>query len=103
MSFKTLTIIILSVLITVVFMQNTDEVLFTILWKEIYVSKLLMMLIVTVFGFILGLIIARPKKKTPLATESARDIPFEVNNPNDDYLNHNDKKGLSDEDRDYIS
>ena len=103
MSFKTLTIIILSVLITVVFMQNTDEVLFTILWKEIYVSKLLMMLIVTVFGFILGLIIARPKKKVMQTTESSKEIPFEINNPNHEYLNHNDKKGLSDEDRDYIS
>ena len=103
MSFKTLTIIVLSVLITVIFMQNTDEVLFTILWKEIYVSKLLMMLIVTIFGFIIGLIIARPKKKAPLATENTKDIPFEVNNPNDDYLNHSNKKGLSDEDRDYIN
>jgi uncharacterized integral membrane protein len=105
MSFKTIVIIMLSVLITVIFMQNTDQVLFTILWKEIYVSKLVMMLIVTLFGFILGVIIARPRKKkiVEMETASQKDIPFEINHPEDsDYISMKKERKLSDEDRDYI-
>ncbi len=104
MSFKTIVIIILSVLITVIFMQNTDQVVFTLLWKEIYVSKLIMMLIVTLFGFILGVIIARPKKKK-LAETAVSSIPFEINDTttNDDYLATNKKSTISDDDRDYIN
>lgn len=102
MSFKTIVIIILSVLITVIFMQNTDQVLFTVLWKEIYVSKLVMMLIVTVFGFILGLIIARPRKKK--LAESANNLPFEANHPEEsEYSETQQKNKLSDQDRDYLS
>jgi uncharacterized integral membrane protein len=107
MSFKTIVIVVLSILITVIFMQNTDEVMFTLLWKQIFVSKLLMMLIVTVFGFIIGVIIARPKKKkvteyVPLST--AKDVPLEINNNQEDqdYISMKKPDGLSDEDRDYI-
>lgn len=105
MNFKTIIIIILSVLITVIFMQNTDEVLFKILWTEIYVSKLLMMLIVTLFGFTIGLIIAKPKKKTPINqhTDAGKNVPLEINNTDDQDDIYPDKNKLSDEDRDYIS
>ncbi|MFC5283831.1 hypothetical protein [Pedobacter alpinus] len=103
MSFKTYVIIILTVLITIIFMQNTDQVLFTLLWKEIFVSKLIMMLIVTVFGFILGVIVARPRKKKLIENESGS-IPFEINQPEtEDYLETKPKNNLSNEDRDYIS
>jgi hypothetical protein len=102
MSFKTIIIIILSILITVVFMQNTDQVLFTILWKELYVSKLLIMLIVTVFGFIIGAIVARPQKNKN--TANYNDVPLEVTQSEDrDYIEMPTKKGLSDEDRDYLN
>lgn len=100
MSFKTIAIIVISVLITVVFMQNTDQVLFTILWKEIYVSKLIVMLGVTLFGFILGVIVARPRKKKNLSDTAVNSIPFEVNQPNEE---EEPKRNLSDDDRDYIS
>lgn len=85
-------------------MQNTDEVLFKILWKEIYVSKLLMMLIVTLFGFTIGLILGRPKKKTSTNQHTdSNNVPLEINNADDrDYI-YPDKNKLSDEDRDYIS
>jgi len=107
MNFKTLVIVILSILITVIFMQNTDEVMFTLLWKQIFVSKLLMMLIVTVFGFIIGVIIARPKKKkvaeyAPAST--VKDVPLEINRNQEDqdYISLKKPDGLSDEDRNYI-
>ena len=102
MSFKTIFIIILSILITVIFMQNSDEVIFTILWKEVRVSKLLMMLIMTSFGFIIGLIVASPKKKK--FTNNQTDIPFEVSQTEDqEYIEMPKKKGLSDEDREYLN
>ena len=106
MNFKTILLIVLSVLTTVILMQNTDEVLFKLLWKEVYVSKLVMMLGVTFFGFIIGVIVARPKKKVQINEhpEPGKNIPLEINNPEDDYyIKPETKKGLSDEDRDYIS
>jgi len=102
MSFKTIIIIILSILITVIFMQNTDQVLFTILWKELYVSKLIMMLVVTLFGFIIGVIVARPKKKKQVIQNA--DVPLEVTQSEDkDYIEMPKKQGLSNEDRDYLN
>jgi uncharacterized integral membrane protein len=102
MSFKTIIIIILSILITVIFMQNTDQVLFTILWKELYVSKLIMMLVVTLFGFIIGVIVARPKKKKQVIQNA--DVPLEVTQSEDkDYIEMPKKQGISDEDRDYLN
>ena len=108
MSFKTIVIIVLAVLITVIFMQNTDEVVFTLLWKQIYISKLWMMLIVTIFGFIIGVIAARPRKKKEIETTSyqnAKDVPLEVNNiskEDDDYISMKKPNQLSDEDREYL-
>jgi len=106
MNFKIILLIVLSVLTTVILMQNTDEVLFKILWKEVYVSKLVMMLGVTLFGFIIGLVVARPKKKVKITEypEPGKNIPLEINKPEDEYyIKPEAKKGLSDEDRDYIS
>jgi NADH:ubiquinone oxidoreductase subunit 6 (subunit J) len=103
MSFKTIIIIVLAVLITVIFMQNTDQVMFTLLWKEIYVSKLIMMLIVTVFGFIIGVIVARPKrKKKEVVIES--NTPNQITNTDDEsYVSMKKQNDLSDDDRDYIN
>jgi uncharacterized integral membrane protein len=103
MSFKTIIIIVLAVLITVIFMQNTDQVMFTLLWKEIYVSKLIMMLIVTVFGFIIGVIVARPRrKKKEVVIES--NTPNQITNTDDEsYVSMKKQNDLSDDDRDYIN
>lgn len=103
MSFKTYLIIFLTVAITVIFMQNLEQVDFNILWMKFPISKLLMMLIVTVFGFILGLIVARPRRKK-LVDNTAGSIPFEINQPEEsEYLTTQEKNRLSDEDKDYIS
>lgn len=104
MNFKTIFIIAVTVLVTIVLMQNRDEVLFTVLWKEIYVSKLIMMLALTFVGFLIGLIVGRPKKKTPsTTTNTEQNIPLEVNNPEYNTNSNTEKSKLSDEDRDYIS
>ncbi len=102
MNFKTIFIIAVTVLVTTVLMQNRDEVLFTVLWKEIYVSKLVVMLTLTFTGFIIGLIVGRPKKKPLATTETTRNVPLEINNT-EDTTPTTEKSKLSDEDRDYIS
>ena len=79
-------------------MQNQDEVLFKILWKEMYVSKLAMMLSLTFIGFIIGLILGRPKSKP-----EQKQIPLEIENTEHVNTNTENKSSLSDEDRDYIS
>lgn len=83
-------------------MQNNDEVPFTFLWKEVQASKLLVMLSLTVFGFILGLIISRPKKNKPTERNNYADTNHIDNH---EYVNMEQpkKSGLSDEDREYIS
>lgn len=89
-------------MVTIILMQNTDEVLFKILWKEIHVSKLVIMLSLTFAGFIIGLIMGRPKKKPLPTSETTKNVPLEINNTEDTYIEP-PKKNLSDEDRDYIS
>lgn len=86
-------------------MQNTEEVFFTILWKEVSVSKLLMMLIVTVFGFIIGVIVARPrKKKVEISTyDTQKNVPLEIRDESDEeYISMKKPNQLSDDDKNYI-
>ncbi|MBE9582877.1 hypothetical protein IM792_00310 [Mucilaginibacter sp. JRF] len=92
MSFKTIVAIIIAVLLTVVIMQNRDEVPFTILFTSMYASKLVVMAGVAVFAFILGLIVGRPKKQK-----------YDIEQYHDTMYNKNKPDTLSDEDRDYIS
>jgi uncharacterized membrane protein YciS (DUF1049 family) len=92
MRIKTMVIIIITVLLTVVIMQNTDDMLFKFLFAKFYASKLVVMLIVAIIGFIIGVLISRPGKP--------KYIPGQVEEPG------NLKKKsdtLSDEDRDYIN
>ncbi len=104
MSFKTYVIIFLTVAITIIFMQNLEPVVFNVLWMTFPVSKLIMMLIVTVFGFTLGVIVARPRKKK-LADSAINNLPFEDDELTeaDNDLTLQQKRNLSDEDRDYIN
>ncbi|MFD1630300.1 hypothetical protein [Pseudopedobacter beijingensis] len=94
MKFKTFFIIAVTAIITIILMQNQDEVLFKVLWKEMYVSKLIMMLTLTFAGFLIGLIIGRPKKNidNDTATEDTNSGQITENKPT-----------LSDEDKDYIN
>lgn len=92
MSGKTIFIIILTALLTIFLMVNTEPVDFDFLITTVAVSKLLVIGICIIIGFIIGFIVGRPRK-----TLSSYDDEIAKNHPN------GNKKELSDEDRDYIS
>lgn len=92
MSGKTIFIIILTALLTIFLMVNTEPVDFDFLVTTVAVSKLLVIGICIIVGFIIGFIVGRPRK-----TVSSYDDEIEKNH------SVSNKKELSDEDRDYIS
>ncbi|KRT14981.1 hypothetical protein ASU31_16840 [Pedobacter ginsenosidimutans] len=92
MSAKTISIIILTALLTIFLMVNTEPVDFDFLVTTVPVSKLLVIGICIIIGFIIGFVVGRPRK-----TVSSYDDEIERNQP------VSNKKELSDEDRDYIS
>ncbi len=92
MRIKTMFIIFITVLLTVVVMQNTDEVIFKFLFAKFYVSKLVILLTVAVVAFIIGILVARPGR--------AKYVPGQ-DTETDDFKKQSNT--LSDEDRDYIS
>lgn len=89
---KTIFIIILSILITIVIMQNSDEVWFSLFFWNVSVSKLIVMAAIALLGFLVGFLTGRRKKKPYEVAEEYRDTP--VRTPD---------SGLSEEDRNYIS
>lgn len=92
MSTKSVFIIVLSVMLTIFLMSNTDAVNFNFIVTTIPVSKLAVIGICMVIGFILGYIVGKPKM-----THSSYDNEFKEN------TDEKSKNTLSDEDRDYIS
>lgn len=92
MSIKNIFALIIVVLITIVIMQNTDEVKFTILFSSGYMSKVPVMTAIAVAAFILGVLVGRPKNKKYNISEHYNELHADE-----------DKNTLSDEDRDYIS
>jgi len=92
MSVKNIIILVMVVLLTVVIMQNTDEVKFTILFSDVYLPKVAVMTAVSVTAFILGVLVGRPKNKK-----------YDIEDYHDNIQKRDDSKTLSDEDRDYIS
>ncbi|MFI5163161.1 MAG: hypothetical protein ACHQHN_17905, partial [Sphingobacteriales bacterium] len=92
MRIKTMVIIIITVLLTVVIMQNTERVDFNFLFSTFRVSKLIMLLLVALVSFIIGILVGRPGKP--------KYVPGQVEDPTDHKKQSNT---LSDEDRDYIS
>ncbi len=91
MSIKTIIIIVITVLLTTILMQNTDQVKFTILFGDVYLSKLVVLGVVAVIAFILGVLVARPKKQ---------EYDIEAYH---DQIHKGEANTLSDEDRDYIN
>ena len=91
MSAKTIFIIIVTVLVTVILMKNTDEVSFWI-FGDAKVPKLAVLGVMFGLGLIVGYLTGRPKKKE----EISESFP--------DYKSPAEEKQtyLSDEDRDYI-
>lgn len=91
---KTFFVIVLTVLITVILMQNADEVKFNILFWDLYLPKLVILTGILFIGIILGMLLAsrpaRPKNNSNehLDQNNNAQTPFDT---------------LSSEDRDYIS
>jgi len=92
MRIKTIVIILITAILTIVLVQNTGPVNFSFLWATFRLSKLVMLLVVAAIAFILGVLAGRPTRVKRLG--------------GDVYENHPDEQPtntLSDEDRDYIS
>lgn len=94
MSAKTIFLIILAVLVTIILMKNTDEVNFW-LFGDTSVPKLAVMGVMFIAGGIAGYMIGRPRKKLLLDEDTIERHP--------ESSIQEDRKYLSDEDREYIS
>jgi hypothetical protein len=94
MNFKTILIIIISVLVTVVLMNNTEEIDFW-LFADTRIPKLAILGSMFGLGLIVGFLLGRPKRKVadpyvePHATREDNSLSTRENN-------------LSNEDREYI-
>ncbi len=96
MSFKTIFIIVISVLVTVILMNNTDEIDFWI-FGEARIPKLTILGSMFGTGFLVGFLAGRPRKKSPLVADTG--LAARENQP----APHTETRGeLSDEDREYI-
>ncbi len=93
---KTIFIIVLTVLITIFLMMNTDAVEFDFIFAKKQISKLLVIGICTFAGFLLGYWAGRPK--TVISTYDRSDDEIHPGTPS-----ASSKETLSDEDREYIS
>ena len=89
---KTIFIIAFTAVITIFLMMNTDAVEFDFIFVKKDVSKLLVVGVCTLTGFILGYWAGKPK-----TTISSYDTENPQDNPEDR------RNTLSEEDRDYIS
>jgi uncharacterized integral membrane protein len=89
MRIKTAVILLIIILFTIVLLQNRDYIYFEVLWIRFFIPKLYTLLFAVAVGFLLGLMVSRPKQPTDHFN-------------NDDY-DHNNHNTLSDEDKDYIN
>lgn len=99
MRVSTIVAIVITVVLTVIIMQNTDEVKFRILFADVYLPKLVMMTAVAVAAFIVGVMAGRPRKTRRV--EMHEDADFDEDDRDRRYPRR--PNTLSDEDRDYIS
>jgi uncharacterized integral membrane protein len=97
MTFKTIFIIIVSVLVTIILMNNTDEINFWF-FGNARIPKLAILGLMFGLGLILGFIAGRPGKNSHKnSVNNSEPLPH---NSSDDKVNDSDL--LSDEDREYI-
>jgi uncharacterized integral membrane protein len=85
MRIKTMIVVLITALLTIVLMQNTDSVEFGFLWTDFRLPKLLIMTGFSVVAFILGLLVGRPKRVKQVGGDAG-----------------NNRSNLSEEDQDYI-
>jgi len=95
MRISTILIIIVTILLTIIMMQNTDPVKFTILFTDILMPKVVILTGFSVVAFILGVLAGRPRKVKRISDyDYDHDEGSDIRPP---------AGTLSDEDRDYIS
>jgi uncharacterized integral membrane protein len=99
MSFKTTIVIIVTIALTLLIIQNPEPVSFTIFYMPVVVPRLVMLTAMSVGGFLLGVLVSRPRK--------IKQEQYRYDDDEDDDRDDDRPKGrydhLSDEDRDYIS
>ncbi len=91
MRIKTIFLIIAVILLTIIITQNSADVTFNILFWHPVMSRLVVMLIMAVSGFVIGYMVGRPKAYRIDDSQPSFSNPTGV-----------DPDTLSDEDRDYI-
>ena len=96
MNAKTIFIIIISALVTIVLMKNTDEIDFWF-FGDASVPKLAVLGIMFFTGAIVGFVLGRPRKK------ELRKEDNELESSDHQSPGHENRTTLSDEDREYIS
>ena len=92
MRIKTIIIILITILLTVILMQNAGKVYFNFLWATFPMSKLLVLLFVAAISFILGVLVGRPKKIRKLGGDTT-----------EDNYDKGTSNTLSEDDKDYIN
>lgn len=93
MGFKTIFIIVVSVLVTIILMNNTDEINFWI-FGDVRIPKLVILGVMFGLGLIVGFMAGRSRLAVVTPTTDMEQRHKEV---------HNDKRDqLSEEDRNYI-
>jgi len=92
MRIKTIFIILIAILLVIVLMENNGPVIFSFLWADFKISKLIMLMVVSIIAFILGVLVGRPKRVRRLGGD------YMVEDPG-----QKESGTLSDEDREYIN
>jgi len=92
MRIKTILIILITVMLTIVLMQNTEPVNFSFLWADFRMSKLVMMTGISVIAFILGVLVGRPSRVKKLGGtfiegEHQRKDPDTLSDEDKEYIN----------------
>ena len=92
MRIKTMFIIFITILLTVVIMQNTDRVRFSFLFSDFMVSKLIVLLAVAIIGFIIGVLVGRPRRvkympEPDVEVDGVKKHPDTLSDDDMDYIN----------------
>ena len=88
MRIKTIVVILVTILLTVIIMQNTGPMWLKVLWMQFNVSKLFVMLFVAIIAFVLGWLVGRPKRRFNLSETTGG---ADANTDHPDTLSEEDK------------
>lgn len=101
MSAKTISIIVLTVLVTIILMKNTDEVIFWI-FGDRYIPKLAILGTMFASGVVVGYLLGRPRHKTDKQQSIEEGFQTHGESNESDELTDPYRSNLSDDDRKYI-